>query len=215
MIRFCKKCNENFDLTHFYVRPDGFYSCKITRQNSMKKYRLTENGKNKERLYRNSNIDKYREYVRKHREKNSEKIKIKENSLENIDKRKKRYQKNKKKLLIKQNERHNNRYRSDLKYRLRCILRSRFRFALKGNFKSGSAVRDLGCSIEQLKLHLESKFQPGMTWENYGQWHIDHIQPLSSFDLTDLEQIKIACHYTNLQPLWAVDNLRKSSKVAS
>jgi len=73
----------------------------------------------------------------------------------------------------------------------------------------------LGCSAEELIEHLESRFLPRMNWENYGPegWHVDHIIPLSSFDLTDLMQFKKACHYTNLQPLWARDNLSKGSKI--
>lgn len=88
-------------------------------------------------------------------------------------------------------------------------------YAIKGNSKNGSAVRDLGCSIEELKTYLESKWQPGMNWDNWSKdgWHIDHIRPLASFDLSDPEQLRQACHYTNLQPLWAEDNFKKSDSV--
>jgi hypothetical protein len=81
--------------------------------------------------------------------------------------------------------------------------------------KSGSAVRDLGCSFEKLKRHLESQFQPGMTWKNYGLhgWHIDHIKPLVLFDLTNRKQFLEACNYKNLQPLWAKENLSKKGKI--
>jgi len=98
---------------------------------------------------------------------------------------------------------------NDINYRLRCNLRTRLWQALRGNYKSGSAVRDLGCSIEELKYHLESQFQEGMSWDNYGEWHIDHIKPLASFDLSDHKQLLGACHYTNLQPLWAEENIKK------
>jgi hypothetical protein len=106
------------------------------------------------------------------------------------------------------------RVRSSVQVRLGENLRRRMRLALRGQVKSGSAVRDLGCTISELRTHLEALFQPGMTWENWGVdgWHIDHIRPLSSFDLTDREQFLLACHYTNLQPLWAADNLVKSDK---
>lgn len=105
---------------------------------------------------------------------------------------------------------------TDLGFRLQQTLRSRLRLAIKTNQKRGSAVQDLGCSIPELKSYLESKFQPGMTWDNWGRdgWHIDHIKPLASFDLTDPEQFRQACHYTNLQPLWAEENFKKSCKVA-
>jgi len=78
--------------------------------------------------------------------------------------------------------------------------------------KAGSAVKDLGCTIPELIKYLESKFQLGMTWENHSStgWHIDHIIPLCEFDLTDREQFLKAAHYTNLQPLWAEDNLKKN-----
>lgn len=102
--------------------------------------------------------------------------------------------------------------------KLAARLRSRLYKIVKGDVKAGSAVKDMGCSPDFLVQYLESKFQTGMTWENYGKeigkWHIDHIIPLSSFDLTDRGQFLRACHYTNLQPLWAIDNLQKSKKVA-
>lgn len=79
--------------------------------------------------------------------------------------------------------------------------------------RAGSHVKNLGCSIEELKKHLESNFKTGMTWDNYGRkgWHIDHIRPLSKFDLSDPQQLIEACHYTNLQPLWWYENIRKSN----
>ena len=104
-----------------------------------------------------------------------------------------------------------------LKTTLANLLRGRLNRAIERNSKVGSAVKDLGCSIDFLKQYLESKFLPGMTWENRGsgndRWNIDHIIPLSSFDLTDREQFKKACHYANLQPLWEQDNLKKGNKI--
>lgn len=121
----------------------------------------------------------------------------------------KSYHKNKEKWLGKLNER-----RQQLDYRLSQTLRARLRSALKRNYKNSSAVGDLGCTIGQLKTYLESKFKTGMTWENWGHngWHIDHIKPLSSFDLKNPEQQKLAVHFTNLQPLWSRENLSKGSK---
>lgn len=108
---------------------------------------------------------------------------------------------------------HSNLYKNSLKRRLSSCLRSRLNKALNGNVKSIKTMDLLSCSIEQLKIHLESKFQLGMTWENYGEWHIDHIIPLSSFDLVNSEELKRASHYSNLQPLWAKDNIAKGAKL--
>jgi hypothetical protein len=90
-------------------------------------------------------------------------------------------------------------------------LRTRIHRALKGNFKSSSVVKALGCSLEYFKEYIEKQFQSGMTWENHTVkgWHLDHIIPLCSVDLTDSEQYKKVCHYTNLRPLWAGENLRR------
>ena len=107
----------------------------------------------------------------------------------------------------------NLKYKNDLQFKLKVSLRNRISRALKRGQKNGSAVRDLGCSVDELKTHLESKFLPGMTWDNWKPdgWHIDHVVALYSFDLTDRKQFLKACHYTNLQPLWAKDNSRKDS----
>lgn len=123
------------------------------------------------------------------------------------------YVKNKAKI-VKQNLAYiNKRSKEDPVYLLSRRLRSRLALAIKNEYKGGKAIEELGCSIVDLRIYLESKFQEGMSWENYGikGWHIDHIKPLSSFDLTNNEELKKACHYTNLQPLWWQDNLRKAS----
>jgi uncharacterized protein (DUF2249 family) len=108
--------------------------------------------------------------------------------------------------------------KNDPQYRIGMTLRKRLWSALKAQSadKAASAVRDLGCTPQELRAHLEDQFLPGMTWENYGngpnKWNIDHIRPFASFDLTDPGQQRQVCHYTNLQPLWSEDNLRKSDK---
>jgi hypothetical protein len=93
-------------------------------------------------------------------------------------------------------------------------LRGRIWQALKGNAKTHNTIQLLGCSVEDLKTYLENNFKNGMNWENYGTdgWHIDHIKPCALFNLTK-EQDQLLCfNYTNLQPLWAKDNLQKGKK---
>lgn len=98
--------------------------------------------------------------------------------------------------------------------RLATGIRSRLRLALlaQGARRSSKTVVLLGCTIPESRKYLESKFKPGMTWQNYGDWHIDHIVPLSKFNLSSNQEQRIACHFTNLQPLWAKENLTKSTK---
>lgn len=91
-------------------------------------------------------------------------------------------------------------------------LRIRIYSALKGKCKSKSTMKLIGCSIENLQKHLELKFQDGMSWANYGKWHVDHIKPCASFDLSNQKQQEECFHYTNLQPLWARDNIIKGAK---
>lgn len=79
--------------------------------------------------------------------------------------------------------------------------------------KSGRLIEVSGCSLKDLVSHIERQFLDGMTWENRREWHIDHIVPLSAFDLTDQTQQSVAFHFTNLRPVWASDNLRKHARV--
>jgi len=105
----------------------------------------------------------------------------------------------------------------DVDYRMKGLLKGRIRAALKGNRKSAHTLELIGCSIEELRLHLERQFVVGMTWENYGYdgWHIDHIRPCASFDLSKPEQQRVCFHFTNLQPLWAADNKSKRDRIAA
>lgn len=105
------------------------------------------------------------------------------------------------------------RRQTDHQFKLATNLRNRLWYALKGNAKSTQTLELLGCSIERLQFHLQSQFTEGMAWDNYGKWHIDHIIPCASFDLSDPAQQRVCFHYTNLQPLWARDNLSKGDKL--
>lgn len=107
---------------------------------------------------------------------------------------------------------------SDLSFRISGNCRGRVNSVLKatcGSKKASTTMNLTGCTIEELRAHLESRFADGMNWENYGRngWHIDHIKPCSSFDMLQESVQKKCFHFTNLQPLWWRDNLRKSDKV--
>jgi len=107
------------------------------------------------------------------------------------------------------------RERTDPQFRLQCRLRNRLWDVMRGRQKAGSAVQNLGCSIAEFRCYLMALWKPGMSWENWGQygWHLDHIRPLASFDLTDPQQFALAAHFSNYQPLWWRDNIRKGAKV--
>ena len=112
----------------------------------------------------------------------------------------------------------NEKYHNDPAYKLKCLLRNRIKKILKRKTKHQSFVKHLGCSIEELVFHLESKFYPDpktgemMTWDNHTTdgWHVDHIKPLHEFNLNDEKEFEEASHYTNLQPLWWWQNLEKN-----
>ena len=186
-----------------------------TKNDSIKKdWRDITDPKERQKAYHN-------QYNKDYREVNKQTINDKQKAYYKVNKdkiklqRKDYFKVNKDKILLKQKAYTNNRKKTNIQYKLSCNLRSRLNSAINNNYKSGSAVKDLGCSIEELKSYLESKFLVGMTWDNWSDdgWHIDHIKPLASFDLTDRKQFLEACHYTNLQPMWATDNLTKSDKI--
>jgi len=114
------------------------------------------------------------------------------------------------------NEYQDNRRKTDPLFKLACNLRKRIRAAIKQNNKTGSAVKDLGCTIEFLKKYIESKFYGDMTWDNWGTvWELDHIVPLFKFDLMDKKQFKRAVNYKNLQPLTKKDHRKKTNREVS
>ena len=107
-------------------------------------------------------------------------------------------------------------YHTKLQYKIKHNYRTRVAAALRAQYatKDVTSLELMGCTIDTAIAHIESQFKEGMNWENWAHhtWHIDHIRPCASFDLTDPEQLKQCFHYTNLQPLWAKDNMQKSDK---
>lgn len=107
---------------------------------------------------------------------------------------------------------HRERKRNNIEYRLKCNYRKRVWDAVKGHCKSADTEALLGCSADELKAHLEAQFAEGMSFDNYGEWHVDHIKPCARFDLSIPSEQRKCFHFSNLQPLWAIDNWKKSDK---
>jgi hypothetical protein len=107
------------------------------------------------------------------------------------------------------------RRKKDPNFKLLTILRGRVYDVLRGHNKSNSTKNMLGCTIEEFWIHLESTFKHGMTKENHGLWHVDHIIPCASFDLSKPEEQAKCFHYSNLQALWSHENLSKGSKIVA
>lgn len=225
----CKECVSDYKYKN--KTQISIYNKKYREKNRsvLKKYALEYYYNNIEKYmeYRNNNKEERKKYDKeynimhkkekrerdkKYRKANKEKIKVCQKLYRNAHKQqRKEYDK----IYFTQHKKEN------INYRIATNLRVRLHSALKRGQKAGSAVLNLGCSIDDLKRIFQQKFYKNsitgeqMTWDNYGKrgWHIDHIIPLSYFDLTDKEQIKIACNYKNLQPLWAEDNLKKIDNV--
>ncbi len=239
-LKQCPKCLEPKPLSEFgkcTINNDGLTChCKKHIAEISKKHYVQNNEKKK--TYQKENIVKKKEYDKEHYEENKAKRlkKVKQyqnNNKEKIAKTKKvHYELNKEEILekakkyrekpenkIRTNKRMHLKYHTDINFKIRQNISNRILKALKENWKSGSTLALLGCTIKELKQHLQSQFTEGMSWDNHGlgnnnkkEWHIDHIKPCASFDLSkESEQLK-CFNFKNLQPLWAVDNIKKGSK---
>jgi len=161
------------------------------------------------------NRDKYDiKYRKTHRTELKEKsVEYRKRNKNKISKQRQEYYlKNKKEILSRNYKYIKSRSKLDVNFRIVRNLRLRIWEALKGKLKSRNTAGLLGCSIIYLKYHLESQFKPGMSWSNYGKWHIDHIKPCAKFNLSVISEQRLCFHYTNLQPLWAEENIKKGSR---
>jgi hypothetical protein len=181
-----------------------------------KNYRLDniDNVKKRKKEYYNDNRDNISQKGKSYYENNKEKIKNRtklyvEKNRENVNKAHREWKKKNKDKIRKKNK-------NNINYLIACRLRNRFSNIIRRNnySKSGKTIELLGCSFNQFKDYFQSKFTEGMTWELFmiGNIHIDHIRPCSSFNLSNEEEQKICFHYTNLQPLWKTENLKKGKK---
>jgi hypothetical protein len=197
----CNKCGLEKNITdyHKHSQTNTGYStwCKVCANEYARSHRAKNKEKSieKQREYATNNRQKMRQYYKTYYERHREKI-IKSKVISNNKRRKIRKQ-------------------TDPAYKIECNLRRRILLAVNGKKKMFSTFDLIGCTPDFLKRYLESKFLTDMSWDNYGYkgWHIDHILPCASFDLTDPEQQRKCFHYTNLQPLWAKDNMAKGADV--
>ncbi|AKQ45822.1 hypothetical protein TH63_09485 [Rufibacter radiotolerans] len=207
---WCKVCHrrwvEENKATLFYTWKEYREKNKDIIQERKRVYHQTEKSKQQRKDYilRNPEVKKRisNKYARNNRQK------VMEISRRSILKNPERYRKTKRDYMRKKIE-------TDPGFAMECRLRSRIIHALRGTGtrKAAKTMELVGCSIEAFKDHVERRFKPGMTWDNRGEWHIDHIVPCASFDLSDSEQQRVCFHYTNLQPLWGKDNIRKKDRI--
>jgi len=210
-MKICTKCKINKELNEYYKQEFGKYGVRSKCKECVFKHNKENCRAIYFKEYKVKNHKKISDYGKKYYQKNKEKNSIYyQKNKDRLKENARQYRiKNKDKRTKYNREKLNN----DINYKLVKNLRTRLNCAMKNNQKTGSAIKDLGCSIDELKKQFENQFQKGMTWDNYGEWHIDHIKPLSSFNLSNNIEFKKACHHTNLQPLWATDNLIKGAKI--
>lgn len=206
MKKQCIKCSKKQELINFHnqkASKDGkspYCKCCHKEYNILRRQKNKKKIKKQQQEYRAKNKDHLNKMRKQWGQENPDKVAI------NAKKHREKYR-------DKINKYRRQKRKNNVNFRLRTIISNRIRMALSRGSKNSTSYDLTGCSWEHLKLYLESLFIDGMTWDNYGQWHIDHIKPCCSFDLSDIEQQKLCFHYTNLQPLWAIDNLKKSGKL--
>jgi hypothetical protein len=226
-LKSCSKCEEEKSLSEFYKdsqKKDGYRPyCKecerVTDKIKNKQWRTNNAEKNKlknKNFYLNRpNYNK--EYFQEHKTEIKQTVQAYfEKNREKITKYQREYHLAHPRIsnLEKNRTVDNYRYANDIQFKLIKTSRNRINSALKNNQKAGHTLELLGCSIDFFRKHLESQFKPGMSWDNWSftGWHIDHIKPCDSFNLSNIEEQKICFHWSNQQPLWANDNLKKSNK---
>ena len=194
--KICSTCELPKFLSEFYHKRSN---CKNCQKLQVKKYRKNPTNKR--------NISFHR---------NKEKDKISKQRWERNNRLKRLEANNKWRKTANYKQWWHNKYHNNPLFAISQKIRSRMSAAIRSqrSHKANHSLKLIGCSFQELKLHLESLFTPGMTWENYGRygWHVDHILPCASFDLSKPEEQKKCFHFTNLQPLWARDNLVKGCK---
>jgi predicted RNase H-like nuclease (RuvC/YqgF family) len=206
-IKYCTKCKIEKTIDQFYKGndKDGLqYWCKNCQKEYQIKHKETINCRSKKYYQEHKEIKKYqqkrKERMKKYYQKHKNEIKKHTNIYRKLHKK-------------ETNFRSKTRRDKDINFKLGGNLRNRIHKILKGINKSKHTLDLIGCSVEFLKKHLASKFTKGMSWKNYGKWHVDHIRPCASFDLNKPEDQLKCFHYTNLQPLWATDNISKGRKI--
>jgi hypothetical protein len=223
----CSKCGEHKEIINFYKHSGVCKKCKITRnktqrnKNNRIKYLEKYNKINalriskRTKIYRETNKQKIKEkqklYYLKHRTYILEKQKTySSKNKETIHRYQKiHYHQNKRKKF----DYYNNRIKSDNDFKVLMNTKRYIRNIVKNN-KIGSNNDLICCTIQQYRNNLETQFKVGMNWENYGKvWHVDHIIPVSFFDVSDLTEQKLAFHWGNTQPLFTKENLEKSDKI--
>jgi hypothetical protein len=219
IIKQCNKCHISKNIEEFSKNKktlDGLQPrCKLCHNKLNKQWRLNnplyQKKWVKSHKKQKQNIDKqwYLNNIQRHKDT----CKKWRSSNLVYDKQSKKEWRIKNKKTINQNS--TQEYHNNLNHKIIHSYRNRIRLALYNNQKSGHTLELLGCTIEELKQYLEPQFTEGMSWDNYGRygWHMDHIIPCSIFDMSDPIEQKQCFHYTNLQPLWAKDNLSKGNRL--